>query len=109
MTNDKEVDSYSAESRAFADADPDTWLSAATEAESQKGPFCFEHRAEINAEGVITCATCGASEEAIIAEQEAQFEAAKALGTYPDVDMGDDDDDWSDSDRDAYAYDREDE
>lgn len=87
--------------RAFSDADPDTWLSAPVERDVQQLPVCFEHEAVIDVNGVTTCARCGASAEEIIAEHEAQFEAAIVLGTYPDFET--DTDDGPDSERDDYA------
>lgn len=89
--------------RAFCDTDPDTWLSAPVEREVQRLPVCFEHEAVADEHGVITCGRCGASEEEIVAEHEAQLEADIACGVEPKLDFGGDDDDESDSEQDDYA------
>ncbi len=77
-----------ADVHAFSDADPDTWLSPKAESQSQNRPFCFEHEPVTDENGVTTCGRCGASEDELVAEREAQLEADIALGVYPDLDTG---------------------
>ncbi len=69
-----------------SEQNPENWLLLPpVAAESNCDPYC-DHEPVTGDDGVIKCGRCGASEQEIDEQREAQFEADKALGVYPELD-----------------------